>query len=372
MKGSKTYERYDRQLRLKEFGETGQEKLAAAKVLVIGAGGLGSPALLYLAAAGVGHIGIVDDDRVTLDNLHRQVLFATEDTGELKAVCAARKLTALNPENKYRVYTDRLTNATILALLPEYDIIIDGSDNFPTRYMVNDACLLFDKPLIYGAVSRFEGQVAVFNTGETRINYRDLFPHPPKNGEVLNCAEAGVLGTLPGIIGTLQATEAIKLITGIGKPLINRLLTYRSLQGDFFEVTLPSRPGSYALIPADVASFEKTDYEWLCANDIEQDGNEIEPALLESLIARQNVLLVDVRDRGELPLLRSVSHIHIPLAELRPTAEMKEAETIVLFCQSGLRSRKGASLLREQLSRTKNIFSLKGGMLAWQKVTTTL
>jgi len=228
-----SYERYHHQMILKDFGEAGQQKLLQAKVLVIGAGGLGCPALQYLTAAGIGTIGIVDDDVVTLSNLHRQILYSTSDIGFLKAEKAAEKLRQLNPEISIIVYSERLTTQNALSIMKAYDVIIDGTDNFSTRYMINDACVLLQKPLVYGAVSQYEGQVAIFNYKKENlyegVNYRDLFPYPPKDTEVLNCAEAGVLGILPGIIGTMQANETIKLITGIGKPLINRMLTFNAL-----------------------------------------------------------------------------------------------------------------------------------------------
>ena len=227
MNNHKSYERYQRQILLKEFGIDAQQKLLQAKVLVIGAGGLGCPALQYLVAAGIGTIGIVDDDIVSLNNLHRQVLYTVNDIGLSKAEVAAEKLKALNDEINIISYNERLTNKNALALLMNMILLVDGTDNFSSRYMINDACVLLNKPLVYGAISKFEGQVAVFNIKDEiqirAINYRDLFPTPPKDDEVLNCAEAGVLGVLPGIIGTMQANETIKLITGIGKPLINTI-----------------------------------------------------------------------------------------------------------------------------------------------------
>ena len=232
------YERYQRQIILPEFGEEGQQKLLKAKVLVIGAGGLSCPVLQYLTAAGTGTIGIVDDDVVALNNLHRQVLYSVGDIGSSKAERARHILHQLNPEIKILPYNERLTVQNALILFDEFDIIIDGTDNFSTRYMINDACVLMNKPLVYGAISQFEGQVSVFNFRQTEneeaVNYRDIFPDPPKEGEVLNCAEAGVLGALPGIIGTMMANETIKLITGIGEPLANQLLTYNALNNQVY------------------------------------------------------------------------------------------------------------------------------------------
>src|SRR6266498_5008512 len=238
------YERYQRQIILPEFGEEGQQKLLKAKVLVIGAGGLGCPILQYLAAAGIGIIGIMDDDVVALNNLHRQVLYSVNDIGSSKADRAANILSQLNPKIKIIPYNERLTVQNALSLFNEFDIIIDDTDNFSTRYMINDACVLMNKPLVYGAISRFEGQVAVFNCKTdneiTTVNYRDLFPNPPREDEVLNCAEAGVLGVLAGIIGAMMANETIKLITGIGVSLTNQLLTYNALNNRVYLLTLPA------------------------------------------------------------------------------------------------------------------------------------
>jgi adenylyltransferase/sulfurtransferase len=226
------FERYQRQMLLPELGFAGQQRLLAARVLVIGAGGLGCPVLQYLAAAGVGTIGIIDDDTVSMSNLHRQILYTVADIGRPKAIVAAERLQQMNPDIIIQPFLDRLDIEKALELFPLYDLVVDGSDNFPTRYVVNDICAIVNKPLVYGAISQFEGQVAVFNcpgkTGRS-VNYRDLFPHPPAPGEVRSCAEAGVIGVLPGIIGTLQANEVIKLITGIGSPLINQVLIYSAL-----------------------------------------------------------------------------------------------------------------------------------------------
>jgi adenylyltransferase/sulfurtransferase len=237
MNDQKLYERYHRQIILPEFGEIGQQKLLKAKVLVIGAGGLGCPALQYLTAAGIGTIGIVDDDVVSLNNLHRQVLYSVNDIGLSKAERAAHILEQLNPDINIIAYNERLENQNAITLFHDFDIVVDGTDNFSTRYMINDACVLLNKPLVYGAISLFEGQVSVFrNQNADDVNYRDIFPDPPKEGEVLNCAEAGVLGVLPGIIGTMMANETIKLLTGIGDSLINQLLTYNALNNQVYQL----------------------------------------------------------------------------------------------------------------------------------------
>src|ERR1051326_6363377 len=221
MDNTESYERYQRQVILPGFGEGGQQKLREARVLVIGAGGLGCPVLQYLTAAGIGTVGIVDDDVVALNNLQRQVLYGVKDIGLSKAETAANILQQLNPGIEIIPYNERLTVQNALVLLDDFDIVIDGTDNFATRYMINDACVLLKKPLVYGAVSQFEGQVSIFrNQSHDDVNYRDIFPDPPKESEILNCAEGGVLGTMTGIIGTMMANETIKLIAGIGEPLV--------------------------------------------------------------------------------------------------------------------------------------------------------
>ena len=310
---NKIYERYQRQIILPEFGEAGQQKLLNAKVLVIGAGGLGCPALQYLTAAGVGTIGIVDDDTVALNNLHRQVLYSVGDIGLSKAERAAEILSQLNPDINIIPFKQRLTVENALEIMQSFDIIIDGTDNFSTRYMINDACVLLDKPLVYGAISQFEGQVAVFSphpsegrSSDSSVNYRDLFPDPPKDDEVLNCAEAGVLGVLPGIIGTMQANETIKLITGLGDPLINRLLTYNALNNQVYELNLSAKPETRSLIPADEAAFKQMDYEWLCASapaSFEIDSDEF-----DELLETGGIDIIDVRELHETPEVDEFDH----------------------------------------------------------------
>src|SRR5215204_3223319 len=298
MSDQNLYERYHRQIILPEFGEEGQQKLLKARVLVIGAGGLGCPALQYLAAAGVGTLGIVDDDVVALNNLHRQVLYSVNDIGLSKAKRAAHILQQLNPDIKIISYNQRLATQNALTLIDDYDIIIDGTDNFSTRYMINDACVLLNKPLVYGAISQFEGQVSVFkNKNENNVNYRDIFPDPPKDGEVLNCAEAGVLGILPGIIGTMMANETIKLITGIGEALIDQLFTYNALNNQVYILNLSARKETRSLIPMDEKEFLKTDYEWLCASPAQE--TEINSETFNTMV-KGHVDVVDVREPHEI------------------------------------------------------------------------
>lgn len=256
--------RYQRQIILAEFGSHAQEKLADAKVLVIGAGGLGCPALQYLVAAGVGHIGIADFDTVHLSNLHRQILFGQEDIGKKKVLVAKEKLVQLNNLVQIETYDVQWKHEHCVQYFPLYHIIIDATDNFASRYLINDACVLLAKPLVFGAVNKFEGQVAVFNNSKEAYNYRDLFPTPPNNNEVDNCATAGVLGVLPGIIGSMQATEVIKLITGVGKPLENQLLNYNALNQSIYTIQLTKNPASLENMPNSMDAFLNTNYVVLC------------------------------------------------------------------------------------------------------------
>ena len=369
MNNTISYERYQRQMILKSFGEAGQQKLLKAKVLVIGAGGLGCPALQYLAAAGIGTIGIVDDDVVSLSNLHRQILYSVNDIGFPKAERAAEKLGQLNPEITIITYPERLTNQNALSIMDAYDIIIDGTDNFSTRYMINDACVLLNKPLVYGAVSQYEGQVAIFNykknPAEEAVNYRDLFPNPPKEGEVLNCAEAGVLGVLPGIIGTMQANETIKLITGIGKPLINRMLTFNSLNNRTYEIELSASPETRLLIPENKKVFKETDYDWLCSSIAVQ--YEIDCNSFDDLLATHNIDVIDVREMNEMPAIEEFSFYQVPLKKLQENVSRIQSDTVVIICQSGVRSLQAAKQLTAIFGTSKKIFSLKGGIIQWKQ-----
>jgi sulfur-carrier protein adenylyltransferase/sulfurtransferase len=371
MNSEQSYERYQRQILLKEFGEAGQHKLLHAKVLVIGAGGLGCPVLLYLAAAGIGNIGIIDDDTVSLHNLHRQPLYDTKDTGYSKAEVAKEKLQKLNPEINITAYNERLKVTNALGLIENYDVIIDGTDNFATRYLINDACVLLNKPLVYGAVSRFEGQLALFNCKNTEIekpvNYRDLFPQPPKDGEILNCAETGVLGVLPGIIGTMMANETIKLISGIGTPLINRMLTFNTLTNQFYELTLVAKEQTSLLIPHNAEAFQQMNYEWLCASP-DAVQFEIDPFNFDELIQSNDIEIIDVRELNEIPTVTEFEFMQIPLPQLKEKLSLIKAGTVITFCQSGNRSLQAAQWLFEAFGKSKKIYSLKGGIVSWKKI----
>lgn len=368
-----SYERYQRQILLKGFGLEGQHKLLQAKVLVVGAGGLGCPALQYLAAAGVGTIGIVDEDIVSITNLHRQILFTVDDIGLPKSSTAKERLAKLNPEISITAYNERLTTNNALAIIKDYDIVIDATDNFSSRYLINDACVLLNKPIVYGAVSQFEGQVAILNyhstTSIASANYRDLFPKPPIDGEVLNCAEAGVLGVLPGIIGSMQASETIKLITGIGKPLVNTVLTYHSLTNQLYEIEIVANPSTRFLLPVNEADFITMDYEWFCSST--NNKFEIDIENFNRMANSADVEIIDIRELGETPIPTDFSFIQIPLSQFNKNIATIKKETIIVFCQSGKRSLQAAQILFDTFGETKIIYSLKGGITEWVKNKST-
>lgn len=340
-----------------------------AKVLMIGAGGLGCAALQYLVAAGVGTIGIVDDDVISLSNLHRQTLYSTGDVGLPKALKAKQKLHLLNPDIHITAFNERLTVANALSIFEPFDIIIDGTDNFSTRYLINDACVLANKPLVYGAVSQFEGQVAVFNhkkdENEIAVNYRDIFPVPPEEDAVLNCAEAGVLGVLPGIIGAMQANETIKLITGTGKTLTNTILTYNALSNQVYEIELSVNESAKALLPKDAAAFSKMNYEKLCG--VEPSDIEIDTKMFNKLTRNSRTAVIDVREYSELPVVTAFENVRVPVAELRKKIDAIKEDNVVLFCQTGKRSLQAAKVLKDIFGTTKNVYSLQGGIVQWLK-----
>ena len=362
-----SYDRYQRQLILKGFGKSAQDKLFKASVLVIGAGGLGCPLLQYLVAAGVGHIGIVDDDLVSLSNLHRQVLYTMEDIGSPKVNAAKKRLQSMNDSVDIVTWNERWNQQLCINHFNRYDIIVDATDNFSSRYLINDACVLMGKPLVFGAVSQYEGQVAVFNYSmegsNPSVNYRDLFPVPPNNGEVLNCSEAGVLGMLPGIIGTMQATEVIKMLTGIGNILSNKLLTYNVLSNEIYQLNLQKNPSSSEAIPNSIADFLKMDYEKHC--DISQ-YNILELDVNEWSTKRDELVLVDIRETNEYPKLNGLSHLQIPLSELHHRMHELKDSNLIFVCKSGRRSLQAMMMLKNT-SHAGEAFSLKGGVDAMLK-----
>jgi adenylyltransferase/sulfurtransferase len=362
------YQKYQRQIQLNGLGVAGQDKLFEAKVLVIGAGGLGCPALQYLAAAGVGYVGIVDFDLVEITNLQRQILFEIEDVGKPKAAAAALKIKALNPDINVSVFNTKLDISNALDIISGYDVIIDGTDNFASRYLINDACVLLDKPFIYGSVLRFEGQVGVFNIADPTTNikthYRDLFPKPPDPINALSCRDVGVLGVIPGIIGVMQATEAIKIITGVGEPLCNTVLSYNVLNNRFYEFHIfPSEQG-HLEIPKSQEAFLRIDYEWFCGNSMEL---EMTIAEFDSLRHKGDITIFDVRESGELPLVNTFEYTQIPLSRFEKVlSEISKDKPIVIFCKSGKRSLKAVTLLKKEYPYIE-AHSLKDGIEGWMK-----
>lgn len=361
-------ERYHRQILLKEFGEEAQKKLLAAKVLVIGAGGLGCPALLYLAAAGVGTIGIVDFDVVDVANLHRQIIYCVSDIGKQKVDVSAKRLNDLNPEIETIKFNVNLRADNAFEIISKFDLVIDGSDNFPTRYLVNDVCLILDKPLVYGSVLRFEGQVGVFNLKDeetnVKANYRDLFPEPPEAGSTFSCNEAGVLGVLPGIIGTMQATEAIKIIAGIGKPLCNRIISYNALSNLFYEFEITSSNFWASSTPKAESEVLGYNYELFC--NILKKKNQISIEEFESRRNIEKLNIIDVRELNEIPAVNEFNYTCIPMSEFKSKiTSIDILETIVIFCKSGNRSDKAVNILKEVFPECK-AYSLTGGIEAWK------
>ena len=366
-----TTARYARHLTLSEVGLVGQERLRNASVLCVGAGGLGSPALLYLVAAGVGRVGIIENDSVSLSNLQRQILYTTAEVGQGKANCAQSRLKALNPTVTLETYSESLTRANALELFQRYDLVLDGSDNFPTRYLVSDASALTGVPVIHGAVNRFEGQLTLFDTRNTGPCYRCLFPVPPAPGEVPNCAEAGVLGAVVGVIGTLMATEALKYLLGIGESLRGRLLTFDALSSTFRSWKI--RRSSACIACGDGKSLTGLiDYEQFCGVgcDIAPPGRtqsmrEITPIELKAKSeANESFVLVDVREPYEYEIARIPGSVLIPLGEIeRRWEELPEDKEIILQCRSGVRSAQALGIL--QAKGLTNLANLKGGILAW-------
>ena len=359
--------RYSRHLIMPEVGMEGQLKLKAAKVLCIGAGGLGSPLALYLGAAGVGTLGVVDFDVVDFTNLQRQIIHSTSDVGRKKLESAAEKIKAINPFVTIRPFDTKLTSENALRLFRDFDIIVDGTDNFPTRYLVNDACVLTGKPNVYGSIFRFEGQVSVFATKEGPC-YRCLYPEPPPPGLVPSCAEGGVLGILPGLVGVMQATEAIKLILGKGEPLIGRLLLVDALGMRFRELKLRKNPdcpvcGTHPTVT------KLIDYNEFCGIRGEEapvttNVPEIQPEELKAkLDAGEDVFVLDVREPHEYQICNIDGYL-IPLGELpKRVHELDSSREIVAHCRSGVRSAKAVDFLRQ--AGFRKVKNLAGGILAW-------
>jgi len=362
--------RYSRHLLMPEVGLEGQRKLKAASVLVIGTGGLGSPTALYLAAAGVGVIGLVDYDVVDTSNLQRQVIHGTASVGMLKVESARQRMLDLNPDIEVKVYNEPFTSQNAFEIARDYDLIIDGTDNFPTRYLTNDLCVLLGKPNVYGSIYRFDGQVSVFDARHGPC-YRCLFPEPPPPGLVPSCAEGGVLGILPGTIGTLQATEALKLILGVGQPLIGKLLLYNALDMSFEFVRLRKNPNCKVCGPNPEVT-ELIDYEAFCGvpgyaheDGAVGEGWDISAAELDQRIQQGNQLfLLDVREPHELEISAIPGATNIPLGQLAARlSELDSADEMVVFCKAGTRSARALELLVS--AGFRKVKNLQGGINAW-------
>ena len=370
-------QRYSRHLTLPEFGQDGQEKLNAASVLLVGAGGLGSPAAMYLAAAGVGRIGLVDFDDVEASNLQRQILYGASDVGQPKLDAARARLEDLNPHVTIETHTLRLTSDNALDLIADYDVVADGTDNFPTRYLVNDACVMTGTPNVYASIFRFEGQVSVFGT-EDGPCYRCVYEEPPPPGLVPSCAEGGVLGILPGMVGTMQATEVIKLIAGIGEPLIGRLLMVDALSMTFRTLKLRKNPDC-PVCSENPSQTELIDYEAFCGlpstngssdeSDTDDDTMSVPEMTVQELKRRRDAgegpFVLDVRKPFEANIADIGADLLIPheqVADRLDELEAHKGEEIVVHCRSGARSAEATQVLRQHGFDAKN---LKGGTLAW-------
>ncbi|MDW7695100.1 molybdopterin-synthase adenylyltransferase MoeB [Flammeovirgaceae bacterium SG7u.111] len=373
-------ERYSRHLIIPDFNIEGQRKLKAAKVLVVGTGGLGSPLLLYLAAAGVGTIGVVDFDVVDDSNLQRQVLFTVDDVGKPKVEAAKERIKGLNPHVEIIVHNTMLTSANALDIIKDYDLVADGTDNFPTRYLVNDACVLLGKTNVYASIYRFEGQVSVFNytdeTGATGPNYRDLFPEPPPPGLVPSCAEGGVIGVLPGIVGSLQANEVIKVISGVGDPLSGRLFLFDA--ATFTTRTLKVYKDPENPLTGDNPTLkELIDYQQFCGinpdGDKDKDVKEVTVKELAEMQSQQaDFQLIDVREPYEYDIANIGGEL-IPLDSIENQFnKISSDKKVVVHCRSGKRSADAIEVLEKKFG-FKNLYNLKGGILAYaDEVDTSL
>ena len=348
-----------------EVGLAGQRRLKAAKVLVIGTGGLGSPSSTYLAAAGVGTLGLVDFDVVDESNLHRQILFSEKDVGASKALRAKERLNETNPNSKIIAYEETLTSKNALEIFRDFDVVVDGTDNFPTRYLTNDACVMLGKPNVYASIFRFEGQATVF---DARFGpcYRCLYPKPPPPGLVPSCAEGGVLGVLPGLVGLIQATETIKLILGKGEPLIGRLLVYDALSMKFDELKIRKNPRCPVCGPNPQIT-KLIDYEAFCGVEKVPEVASVSPQVLDGEIrSGKKVLLLDVREPHEYEIVHLNDSKLIPLGQLPERVnELNTADEIVVYCHTGQRSARATSFLRGM--GYKKVRNLEGGVEGWSR-----
>lgn len=366
-------QRYSRHLVLQDFGVSSQLKLRDARVLVVGAGGLGCPVLLYLAAAGIGSLGVIDGDKLEVSNLQRQILYTMADLGRNKAEAAADRLERLNPLISITAFPERLTSENAMDIMKSFDVIVDGTDNFPTRYLINDACVLLRKPFVYGSILQFEGQAAVFNLraagGDFSPNYRDLFPEPPAEGSVPNCEQAGVLGVLPGLIGCIQANEVIKIITGLGEPLSERLLILDSATMQQMLIRIPNHHAREKIT-------KLIDYEDFCGINAGKNKSldnklssmkEVTVQELKKLMdSNADFQLIDVREPHEYDICNLKGEL-IPMSDIPNNVDkIARDKKVVIHCRSGKRS--GDMLLwLEKNHGFTNLYNLKGGVLAWAR-----
>jgi len=362
MLSQKELERYDRHLKLKEVGLEGQLKLKQAKVLVVGAGGLGCPILQYLTAAGVGTIGIVEDDTVDFSNLQRQILYGVDDVGKPKIEVAINRLKKQNPFVSFVAYSQRLTNNNVLSIFELYDIVVDGTDNFSTRYLINDACVLLNKPLVYGAIHKFEGQIAVFNL-KGGATYRCLFPKPPTQEQLPNCSEVGVLGVLPGVVGTMQATEVLKIIIGLGTVLNSKLQIINLLNNTNYTINVAKDENQIAKV---LKNGLLNDYDFFC--EIKPSKEVLSISVLEAkklLEEKENIVFLDVRESWEQPQILELNTLQIPVEDLEDSIDLiPKDKKVIVFCQTGGRSRLAIEVLKKEGAFT-NLYNLEGGILAW-------
>lgn len=371
-------ERYSRHLIIPEFGVEGQSKLKNAKVLVVGTGGLGAPLLQYLAAAGIGTLGLVDFDKVEDSNLQRQVLFTQEDIGKPKVEAAAHRLRLQNPYIKVVTYNVALTSENALDIIKDYDIVADGTDNFPTRYLVNDACVKLDKVNVYASIFRFEGQLSVFNLkrpdGSYGPNFRDMFPSPPPPGLVPSCAEGGVIGVLPGILGALQANEVIKVASGIGEPLDGRLFIFDALTFENRTLNL-SKSDKNKVRPELSGQIKLIDYQEFCGigpETVERAVSSVTPEDLNKWLALEDIFVLDVREPYEYDIVNISGHL-IPKNQIESNIDkIPRDKKVVVHCRSGKRSAEVIRLLEDKYN-FDNLYNLQGGILKWaDKVDSTL
>ncbi|TXB66771.1 molybdopterin-synthase adenylyltransferase MoeB [Vicingus serpentipes] len=354
--------RYSRHLLLDKVGDKGQEKLKFAKVLVVGAGGLGCPVLQYLTAAGVGTIGIIDFDTVDETNLQRQVLFSIQDIGTNKALAAKNRLEQLNQFIVFNIYQEKLTVKNVLELFCQYDIIVDGTDNFSTRYLVNDACIKTNKPFVYGAIYKFEGQVSVFNYGDGP-SYRCLFPNAPDECSVSNCSEIGVLGVLPGLIGTQQANEVLKLILNIGNPLSGKLAIYNALEASQLIIEISRNEDQINI--AKQIDFDLYDYDYFCGIKKEKNMKEISAQELKALLKKEDIQVIDVRESYETPKIEELKALNIPMQSIPHNMDkIDRNKKVVIHCQHGIRSMHAIDFLAQ--NGFDNLINLTGGIVMWE------